>query len=715
MEEHLSRGQSYGIFHSMEKHKSPNGQKRKAFQLILIAIVEVITLMLLALWMDGLTIQSISAAAGVMVIFVVIQVLYWWLFVNFFSWFPVWLYPIFTFFLADVLMILFGNLIPGIRIEGLTTGLTIAAVLTGVNALLSGLFSLDMDDRFDRYVIHPLVVRHGNPVKATVPGFLFLEIDGLSEKLFHRALAEGYLPTLKRWLDSGSHQILGWETDFTSQSAASQTGILIGNNDNIPAYRWWDRLKQHIIHSGDPREAIAIETRLSNGKGLLSRGGSSRSNLYSGDASESLFTSATLLDRDRELGPGFYLYLLNPFVVARLLAEFCGEVIKEWWQNLRQRLRKDKYITSARTLFYAFLRAIQGPFFQDLTTFTVISDLLRGVPAIYALYPSYDDVAHFTGIDTPDAFGVLAETDRHFARIERALKDAPRPYHIIVLSDHGQSVGPTFKAAHGVSLPELVKGLLSPGSKVFAALNTHEAWDKVNAFLNETIHADTRMARVMRTMLHSKMQDDLVTVGPELNPRSNRREQTPLQDAGVIVLASGCNGLIYFPGHAHRLTYEEIQQRYPDLILGLTQHPGIGFLLVRSQEQGDMILSHKGIYFLDDGSYEGENPLAVYGPHAPQLLKRESSFSDCPDLIVNTSYDPLTEELCGFENQVGHHGGLGGPQNHPFIFYPAVLPIPSEPIVGATQVYQLLNGWRDQIQQPSTTLTTKPVQSVSKL
>ena len=110
------------------------------------------------------------------------------------------------------------------------------------------------------------------------------------------------------------------------------------------------------------------------------------------------------------------------------------------------------------------------------------------------------------------------------------------------------------------------------------------------------------------------------------------------------------------------------------------------------------MLGHGGIYFLDNDTVEGENPLAMYGPNAAQHLKRESSFENCPDLIVNTKYDPVTEELCGFENQVSHHGGLGGPQNHPFILYPVSLPVNSAPIVGATNVYRLLRGWRDAAQ-----------------
>ena len=105
-----------------------------------------------------------------------------------------------------------------------------------------------------------------------------------------------------------------------------------------------------------------------------------------------------------------------------------------------------------------------------------------------------------------------------------------------------------------------------------------------------------------------------------------------------------------------------------------------------------------GIHYLVDDKVEGMDPLADFGPNAARHLRRESSFSNCPDLLVNTVYDPITQELAGFENQVSHHGGMGGPQNHPFILRPVVLPYDGTPIIGAESVHHLLRGWREQVQ-----------------
>ena len=245
-------------------------------QLVIIAVVEVITLLILAARQPGLDIASPGAALAAAIVFAAAQVLFWWLFVRFFSWLPVWLYPIITFVLTGALIMVLGNLIGGVTIDGLATAIWISIVLTVVNAILAGLLSIGIDERFDRRVTMELVKRRGKQIKTDVPGFLFLEIDGLSEALFRRALDEGHLPTMKRWLDEGTHVIRGWETDFSAQTGGMQPGILLGNNDEIPAYRWWDRQERRIVASSNPRDLSVLEKRMSNGRGLLSDGGASR-------------------------------------------------------------------------------------------------------------------------------------------------------------------------------------------------------------------------------------------------------------------------------------------------------------------------------------------------------------------------------------------------------------------------------------------------------
>jgi putative membrane protein len=663
----------------------------RLYQVITVLVIHAITLIVLALFMDGLVITSFMAALGAAIAYTIAQVAFWFIFIEFLTWLPPLLYPLLTFVLNGVIVTVVANLIPGISIDNWVTGLWITIWLTVVNAIVGGLLSLDEDSIFDRVVVHRISKKKGETTKTDAPGFVFLEIDGLGEAILRRALEGGYMPTLKSWLERGSHRITGWETDFTSQTGAMQTGILLGNNNEVPAYRWWDRLAKRIVMSGDPRDAIALEAKLSTGRGLLSDGGASRGNMFSGDAAESLLTMSTVLDKSHGRGPGFYFYLFSPYVLARLVTRFIIEILIEWKDAWLQKRRKDPYRVSARNPAYAFLRAFMGPFLQDLETYMVISDVLRGIPAIYALYAAYDDLSHFAGMGSPESFKCLHEMDRYFARIEKALEGAPRPYHMVVLSDHGQTLGYTMKNKFDLSLEELVDALIVGEGEVYEAQKTHETWDKMGALLSESIQEDTRTAHFLGSVLKSRRKGDAVEVGPKAEDEKARASK-------AVVVASGGAGLIYLPNSEVRLTQEQIQEAHPELLVGLVKHPAIGFVLVRSKEFGDMVIGKGGFYYLDDDKIEGENPLAPYGRNAARHIKRESSFSNCPDILVNTVYDPQTELMYCLENQVSHHGSLGGPQNFPFVLHPVNLSTGDEPIVTAEGLYRVLRGWRDQMQ-----------------
>jgi len=672
-----------------------NLSRARIVQIISVFVVQFLTLLLLPHILSGFTYESLRSLFILTIVLSIAQSLFWWIFIYLFSWLPVWLFPILTFLVNGAVFYRFGNLVPGINIADRSTGLWIAVWLTIVNAVMAGILSVDEDSRFDRNVIGKMVKRRGKPTETDVPGFLFLEIDGLSEKVLRRAIAEGHLPHVKKWLDEGSHKLIGWETDFTSQTGAMQSGILLGNNTNVPAYRWWDKKQGKTVMSGNPKDAIVLEAERSSGKGLCSDGGSSRGNMFSGDASESMLTFSTILAK-RDRGPGFYFFLFSPYVFFHILTRFVIDVIKEWWQAYLQRRRKDQYIVSARNFAYAFLRGFLGPVLHDLVTFMVISDVLRGIPASYALFSAYDDLGHFAGTETPEALESLSETDHYFGRILKAVEEAPRPYHIIVLSDHGQSIGPTFKAAYGMSLEELVKKFISGEVNIFTSAEENEAWDNINAILTESTKADSRTATLLKRAFTKKDVEGIVAIGPERDPKESTKEKE--SEAKIVVYGSGSSGLIYFTDSKERLTYEQIRDLHPGLVMGLAQHPGIGFVLVRSAEQGSMVLGKRGVRYLDHDKVEGEDPLADFGPNAALHLKRESSFWNCPDIIVNSVFDPKTQELPGFENQVGHHGGMGGPQNHAFIMYPSGLPFDGTPVVGAESVYKLLRGWREKIQ-----------------
>lgn len=158
-------------------------------------------------------------------------------------------------------------------------------------------------------------------------------------------------------------------------------------------------------------------------------------------------------------------------------------------------------------------------------------------------------------------------------------------------------------------------------------------------------------------------------------------------------MASGNLGLISMPREPGRVTLERIEGLHPRLLATLTAHPGIAFALVRSERHGAVVLGSGGARYLDEGRVEGEDPLAGFGPNAADHVRRTDSFPHCPDVVLNSSYWAEMDEVAAFEELVGSHGGMGGPQSHPFVLHPAELPWPDEPVVGAERVHRILCGW----------------------
>jgi hypothetical protein len=468
--------------------------------------------------------------------------------------------------------------------------------------------------------------------------------------------------------------------------------LLHGSNDNLPAFRWWEKDHNVFMVSNHPRDAMEIERRVSNGRGLLAAGGASRANLLSGDAPHSLLTMSTVLRRDRpgRIGQDYFAYFANPYNVARTFVLFVGDVISECWSAAQQR-RRDVKPRVRRAFPYPLLRAWTTVIQRDLQVQALIGDVYVGRPVAYTTFLGYDEVAHHSGVERPDTLATLREIDRQFARIEAALKDAPRPYHLVVLADHGQTQGETFENRYGTTLERLVEEVCAAKS-VESAAPGDEAAGYLSASLTEVSRGDNALARTVRRATERRTVNGAVVIGKEEREDIMRREERE-GPPEIVVMASGCLGLISFPREPGRVTLERIHELYPRVISTLRDHPGIGFMLARSEQYGAIVIGEQGLCFLDEGRVEGESPLAPFGPNAAQHVKRTDGFPNCADIMINSTYWPETGEVAAFEELVGSHGGLGGPQSYPFVLVPRDWALPKEPIIGAEAMHRQMRRW----------------------
>jgi uncharacterized membrane protein YvlD (DUF360 family) len=549
-----------------------------------------------------------------------------------------------------------------IHVDGFGEALLAAIVIAAAMVVLETLLGANDDDTYTLRVIRRVARRHHAQTHTDRPGLIMLEIDGLALPVLKRALRDGFAPNMARWLESGTHQLDGWETDLSSQTGASQAGILLGSNEGIPAFRWVEKDSGRTLTCSSPDDCAEIEARLASGDGLLTKGGASRGNLFSGEAEATILT-VSRMSAEKRSNPGYRAFLSNGFNVTRLLALVFWEVVIERVAAIQQK-RRGVLPRGHRTIGYAFLRAALCVGVRDLIVFGVLTDVMGGRPAIYATFSSYDEVAHHSGLERSDTREALRKLDEQFGRIERALRYAPRPYEIVVLSDHGQTQGATFLQRNGYDLQDLVARSVERGS-VAPLKGGDENAKKVGFAVAE---ATGRASDVGST--NGKPHDD------------------------VIVLASGNLGLVYLMEEPRRLTLEEIDERHPRLIPTLRMHPHVGLVMAHSSERGPVVMGPRGTRWLDDDRVVGQDPLAPFSARAADHLWRNDGFTHAPDLYVNSFYDPDLEQGCAFEELISFHGGLGGPQTEPFLLHPTALPMPDEPVVGAAAVHQVLWSWR---------------------
>jgi uncharacterized membrane protein YvlD (DUF360 family) len=622
----------------------------------------------------------------------------WPLFARWFSRLILWTAGLLSIGANAAIIVLAGELIDGVQVDSWWGALVAALAITAVGVVLSTLLAIDDDAVFRRRTIRRMVDRLDPPEPTDVPGILFLQIDGLSEPILRRAVSDGHAPNLARWLRSGTHRVLRWECDLSSQTGASQAGILLGNNENMPAFRWYDKDLGRVLTSNRPRDAAEIERRQSTGQGLLLHG-TSRSNVFSGDSTDSVLTFSTLLDRSRHSRYTAHYVLSDPYAVTRLLVLSFADVVREIVDRRRTHHRRIEPRLARRGI-YPIARAATTTILRDLTIYTLMSDIYRGVPVAYADFVGYDEVAHHSGIGAATALDTLGRLDEQFARLEEAIAEAPRPYHVVVLSDHGQTQGATFLQRYGVTLEQLIDSLVAEGTGIHAPLTPSEGWGNLNGALTEVAQdEESRIGALIRTVTRNHTVDGDVVLGPSYAD-DVAAAGGGSEDAHVVVLASGNLGIVWFPDIEGRADLETISRRHPGLVAGLARHPGVGFVMVRSAELGAVVIGGSGIRYLSDDRVEGLDPLEHFGPNAADHLRRTDSFVNAPDILVNSFFDPHADEGAAFEELIGFHGGLGGEQAQPFVLYPATFGAPAEPVVGATAVHHLFKGWMEAMRQP---------------
>lgn len=595
------------------------------------------------------------------------------------------------FFVNALALLIASRLLPVFEVNGWLTAFVGGFIFSFVNTVITEAIAIDDDDSFYQGLVERLAQSQSFEGAAERGrGLVMMEIDGLSYHHLRRALAEGYLPTLKRLIEVDGYRLSHIDCGLPSQTSACQAGIMFGDNHDIPSFRWYAKDEGRLYISG--RDAPLLNARFSQGRGLM-RGGASINNLLNGDAEKSILTLADLFGGESQekqrRAEDIYLLMLNPYFIMRTLVLFlfdAGREVVEYVQDIVHRVQPR--LNRLRN-FYPLVRAATTVLMRDVAAYLTMLDIVRGAPAIYVTWPGYDEVAHHSLPWSRHAFRTLRQYDRVIARVLSIIeRKAPRPYDLIILSDHGQSSGATFLQRYGYTLKDFIEQQLPAGARVAHSVGGDDGMISVAAMAGE-------LHNIQEQGVGGHVGRAVVRQARRAVDRSIEQHQPApfAQPAQVTVCGSGNLAQVYFDLQPRRLTLTELEAAYPGMVNALVQHPGIGFVVGCNGDGEPLVLGKSGTRNLHIGEVSGADPLQSYGDTELRAwqVRRIADFPHAGDLIVNsTLYADGT--VAAMEELIGSHGGLGGEQTDAFILHPGDMTV--TPTRNAIDVFAQLDARR---------------------
>jgi hypothetical protein len=521
----------------------------------------------------------------------------------------------------------------------------------------------------------------GSPPADRPRGLLVVQLDGVSREVVERALVAGQAPNLDRWLTT-SHRLHTWWSTVPSTTPASMAGFLHGDDEQVAAFRWWDRHEGRLLATSKPADSRLIEKRFAPGQGLLRGGGAAVSTTYTGGAAESYLTMSQAVST-RRLGSGsdYVTFFARPFLFLSTLLLTIGEMVKELYQGRRQRVRGVEP-RIPRTGAYVLLRGVTNVLLRRLNLSVVAEQMSRGRPVVYVDFVDYDEIAHHAGPERPESMDAVEGLDAVLGHLQHVAASVETAYELVVVSDHGQSLGRTFEQLAGVSLADRLAELMRAGDVDRVESTAGEEWGPVNALVSSVL--SPRRGRT-----------DPPVLGPDRKPVAEGLPE-------LAVTGGGNLGMVWFPRLPSRPDVDAVSAAWPNLLPGLLSTPGVGLVMVLGGTGSLLVFGPRGVRDLAGRVLDGEDPLVGYPSRTAADLTRLGGLPHCGDLVLLSTVDP-SGRIHAFEDQVGSHGGIGGPQNHAILIHPRSWALDDDLLedvdgvrmpVGPVAVHRQLLRWR---------------------
>jgi hypothetical protein len=475
---------------------------------------------------------------------------------------------------------------------------------------------------------------------ALIRKLVILHIDGLGADTLQKALGEGDMPFLRGLIEREGYELHRYRCGLPSTTPYAQAGILYGDNQEIPSFRWWDRERRVVVQFGTGSTFKKVADKYFAGSRTLTRGGACIAACYPGEAADDFGIayqdrSYGRQDRSRSAASVLAPYLLNPVHLGDWL-----------WQTVAVFGRIGRDYALARSEgrhpapLYVATDVAEEIFVHHLTRYAVTKAMREGYSPIYAGFYAYDEAGHAFGPGDHSAWRVLRHVDHTIEKVARARRGL---YEMVVLSDHGQVDTTPFLAASGRPFGEVLAGTL-PGFRVQEV--------KGKAF------------------------------GPAGAEAKGQ----------VIATLSGGAAHVYFLDRGERMPYREVRERFPALAGALAGLPQVAMLMFRDGDED--------VFVTSTGEIRGAavKPLLARYDEPDILLeqlRRLNSFRNSGDLIAFGAF--VDGRQINFEHQAGGHGSIGGEQLHPFVLAKKEWALDLSGVRGAHQLHPVLRDLRDRL------------------
>ncbi len=491
--------------------------------------------------------------------------------------------------------------------------------------------------------------------RAPQRGFIIIQIDGLSFETFKKALNKNYLPKIKKILKK-NYNYKKFLSGIPSNTPYFQKVLFYGDLEKYPGFRWYDKKLKKYFSFKLPETAEIEEKKIKdkNFEGIL-KNGASYFNLFSGDASRAYLTLSQIFKTDLKTNISafklFTIILLNIPALIKVVFWSIVELFNEIFDFLFYKL---SHLPQRDFKFYPFLRIFNNVVINEYITQGAMVEVICGTPKIYITYNAYDEAAHQRGVISKSSLNILRLIDKSVWRIFKLSQNKKnfRKYDFFILSDHGQIPSIPFSFIFRKNFEDII----------------HSYKEKISTVGEEKeTHILSVIEKIKNLSRKKKIPRFIYNLFPDLENKKYQDIEIH-KDSKIKIINFGTFSQIYFTDYQERLAFEDINEKFPLILLEILSHKSVKFLSVVDKDNNVIFLGKNGFLKVKNDKiidFSGDLPFEK------KFIKELNDLTLCEkagDILIFGNI--INGKIVNFEGQLTAHGTFYDDEMSCFILYP---------------------------------------------